>query len=381
MRAWQQVRYLSERHRLWLAAFVDTEEDYQYLPQLRERCHRFEAVPLNKKLALSRGGFNLLRGRTLTEGYYGCEAMWRTVHQWVEEKIFFDAALAFSSSMAPYLEELPVGRRVLDMNDLDSEKWQRYAASTSWPMSSLFRVEADRLATRERELIAQYDLTLMVNDRECNRVTDPVLRAKVQSFHTPIDVTTYDELREVHRDKIIGYTGTMDYKPNIEAVLWFAREVWPQVKQQHADAEWWIVGRNPGRDIQNLAEDPQIKVTGAVRDIRDYLRRMRVYIAPVQTELGVQTKVLEALAAGRPVVITTQGHQGIWAEDGRDYLVADRPQPFAERVCDLLNNHARCVELSRAGVELARRNYGTDVLMPRFEELLVGAVAPQGSAA
>ena len=370
-RAYPQVVRLAAQHRVWLASFVDTEEDCNYLSELEKLCHRFEAVPLSKRVALSRGGWNILRGKTLTEGYYGSRAMWRVIQDW-NLSTFFDVGFAFSSSMAPYIEDLPVGRRVLDMTDLDSHKWRDYAAKSAWPISAMFRTEARRLAERELELIRKFDLTFLSNERECNRVTNPSLRSRVETFCTPMLLETYESAWGVDRDQVVGYVGTMDYRPNVEAVLWFAEHVWPAVADRHPGAEWWIVGRNPAGAVRRLDGRQRIVVAGGVDDVRRYLKRMRVFISPVQAELGVQSKVLEALAAGRPTVVSTQAHKGIGAADGEEYVVARSADAFVHAIGELLDDHARCESLAGRAIEFIRHNYDAPVLMPRFEELLLG---------
>ncbi len=378
MRAYQQLRYIAGRHRVWLACFLDAEEDQHHLPRLEAMCHRFEAVPLNKHLALSKGGMNVLRGRTLTEGYYGHSGMWQVVQSWVDGH-FFDVAFAFSSSMGVYIEELPVGRRVLDMNDFDSRKWADYATKSTWPLASLFRTEASRLALRERELISKCDMTLMVNDRECRQLGDPALAGRVRTFHTPIDVDSYERVWGVTREKVVSYVGTMNYRPNIEAVTWFADRVWPQVIERHPDAVWRIVGRRPTREVMRLSTRRGIDVVGEVDEVRDYLAATRVFVAPVQTDIGIQTKVLESLAAGRPTVITESGHLGIGAEPDRDYLVARDVSGFVNAVDRLLSDHAACCALGDSAVQFVKAHFAVPVLMPQFEALLTQAQPVQAT--
>ena len=375
-RSYPQVIQLAKRHRLWLACFVDDREDYSYVPELEKLCHCFQAVPLSKHVALSRGAWNVLCGKTLTEGYYGSRAMWRVIHEWSAGR-FFDVAFAFSSSMAAYIEDLPVGRRVLDMTDLDSAKWSTYAAGSGWPLSRMFGTEARRLAARELELIRKYDLTFLSNERECDKVSDPALRAKVTTFKTPMLLETYESTWGLDHDQVVGIVGTMDYKPNVESVRWFAENVWPALAERHTQAQWWIVGRNPTREVRLLDDGDRVRVTGSVDDVRRYLKRMRVFVSPIQAELGVQSKVLEALAAGRPTVVSRQAHEGINADDGEEYVVADGPEAFVDAIGGLLEDRPRCEQLAAAGIEFIRRKYDAPVLMPRFEELVMGAPEPQ----
>ncbi len=374
-RAYQQVDYLSRHHRLWVACFVDDEQDWAHVPAVSEHCHEFAAVPLSRRLALSRGGFQLLRGKTMTEGYFGHRGMWRVVQDW-SEKHYFDVALGFSSCMGAYLEHIPAGRRVLDLVDFDSHKWSDFAGKRNWPVSALLRTEAHRLARREVELIDRVDLALVVNDREARRVNIPRLRHKLASFPTLMDLDHYAAVRAVPPQPVIGTLGTMDYPPNVESVMWFYRQVWPEVRQRHPQAEWWIVGRRPARQVGALAAQPGITVTGDVDDVRPYLAGIRVFAAPLQSEIGIPTKVLEAMACGRAVVTTTQGHQGVQGAAQQDYQVADHPAAFAAAVCTLLDDHEACTALGRRAVAFMQQHYDVSRRMPQFEQLLLGAAAP-----
>jgi sugar transferase (PEP-CTERM/EpsH1 system associated) len=373
MRAFQQVRHISAHHRVWLACFADTPQDRKDTAEVQRMCHRVEVVPLYKSVALSRGGLDLLRGGTMTEGYYSDRAMDRVIESFSEDGLF-DVGFAFSSSMARYLEQVPAHRHVLDMNDFDSHKWSNYAERSAWPMSEIFAAESRRLAQREREMIDRFDLTLMVNERECRRCGGP--HPALQALSTPMDADSYAIVDHVPQDKIVAFVGTLNYRPNAEAIAWFAEHVWDAVHAQHPDATWWIIGRHPGRAIRSLDGRNGIVVHGAVPEIRDYLRRVRVFVAPTRTDIGVQTKVLEALAAGRPTVISDLGHAGVNAPADVYRVAADGPQ-FAEAVNGLLSDYDQCVSMSAAGRSFVRTHYDLPEVMPTFEKLLCGQ---QGAA-
>jgi glycosyltransferase involved in cell wall biosynthesis len=144
----------------------------------------------------------------------------------------------------------------------------------------------------------------------------------------------------------------MDYRPNIDAVVWFAREVFPSVRRKHARAEFWIVGANPSAAVRRLSAQPGMNVTGRVPDVRPYLSNAACAVAPLRIARGVQNKVLEAMAMGKPVVATPAALDGLSAVPGREALMARDAGEFISLVSEVLSGSARDVGLAaRARVE------------------------------
>jgi sugar transferase (PEP-CTERM/EpsH1 system associated) len=133
------------------------------------------------------------------------------------------------------------------------------------------------------------------------------------------------------------FTGAMDYWPNVDAVVWFAREIFPAIRATHAQARFVIVGGRPGQAVRDLAQLPGVTVTGRVEDVRPWLRHARLAVAPLRIARGVQNKVLEAMAMALPVVASAQAMEGIQAVSGRDLLVAEGATRLAEQVAAILN--------------------------------------------
>jgi glycosyltransferase involved in cell wall biosynthesis len=152
----------------------------------------------------------------------------------------------------------------------------------------------------------------------------------------------------------------MDYRPNVEGVAWFASEVWPLVRAGLPDAQFDVVGSRPARRITELAREPGINVTGRVDDVRGYLARARVSVAPLRIARGVQNKVLEAMAMAKPVVATPEAADGIEAEPGRDLVVAGDAQAFAASVLALLRDGSRAESIGRAARACVERHYRWD---------------------
>ncbi|MCH8913907.1 MAG: glycosyltransferase [Planctomycetes bacterium] len=253
--------------------------------------------------------------------------------------------LTFSSAMAPYAGLVNAQRRVLDMNDVDSLKWQSLAERSAHPAAWLYALEARRLAAMEMRAARTHDVCLMVNERERRKLmelADPKCAAVVR---TGVDLARYtvDDAATQRRTKpIVGIIGSMSYAPNVRSVNWFGRHVWPIVKQREPRAEWLIVGSRPVRSVRRWGRLPGVHVTGFGEEMRPYLQSMRVVANPVSEEIGVQTKLIETLAIGKPAVVTPPAAAGIHALDHHVTRLADDHERAARLAAALNERYQGC---------------------------------------
>ncbi len=389
VRAGAILHWLCQRHDVWCAGFLDSvatrelqDECSRSVASLQQTCRGVLSLPFRPTLAGYRALGSLISGGTATEGYFGSRALREGVLAW-SKQVEFDAVFAFSSGIAPLALAVPAKRRVLCMDDLDSQKWQELAVDAGWLMKRIYGTEARRVSSREREWIDAFDATLMISQREADLVTDPQLRRKVHVIPPvlPEMVASIQEENPADRHNpaadaggeppVVGFVGAMDYGPNVDAVCWFAREIWPRIKRQCPTARFWIVGRSPVTAVRELAKDQSIIVTGAVADVNEYLNRMHVHVAPLRISRGVQIKVLAAMAAARPCVVTSTVAEGLGVRPGRDLVVADSPAVLAQSVVDLLEHPEKATALGRAGKAFVRR-IDPQRVMGQIEALLGG---------
>lgn len=281
--------------------------------------------------------------------------------RWVEQTVAahgIKRVMVFSSPMAQYVDGIRDARRVIDFCDVDSDKWRQYAEKKSWPMSWVYRHEARSLLDYERRVADQFDASLFVSDPEAElfRTLAPESRAKIGFFNNGVDTDYFSPDRSYDNpfeegEQALVFTGAMDYWPNVDAVKWFASEVLPRVLEAVPQARFYIVGARPSPEVQSLAGDA-IVVTGTVPDVRPYLAHCKAAVAPLRIARGIQNKVLEAMAMARPVVASPQAYEGIEAIEGRELLVADAPQDYADAVVGLLRSpHPAMGRAARASVE------------------------------
>lgn len=249
-----------------------------------------------------------------------------------------DAVLAFCSSMAKFALRPPLAGipLVLDMVDVDSQKWRRLAEVSAAPRRWVYRREARVLAAFERRATTHAATALVINDKEREALTALAPGADVRVLPNGVDVDDFRPAGPAPPSRTVVFCGVMNYAPNEAGARWLAAEVWPRVVARHPDAQLEIVGSEPSALVRALAA-PGISVTGAVPHTRDHLWRAAVAAAPLHTARGLQNKVLEALAAGVPVVTTNAVREGLPDEVASGCAVADDPEGFADAVVKLLD--------------------------------------------
>jgi sugar transferase (PEP-CTERM/EpsH1 system associated) len=345
IRAWQLVRFLAQRYRLRLGCFVDDPRDWQFAAMLRSLCAECQFVPLDPRLARLRALRGFVDGRPLTLPYYYDARLAR----WVGEKLRHPdlaAVFVYCSAMAQYVpQDLHRSKRSLaDLVDVDSEKWFDYARSRS-PLSSwVWQREGRKLRAVERRIAEDFGVTSVATEAECRLLQSiaPGAAARIVALPNGVDsdyfspAHRYDRPPELTGTAIV-FTGAMDYWPNADAAVYFARSILPRVREVIADARFFVVGANPTDEVRALTGDDGIVVTGRVPDVRPYIAHAAVVVAPLRIARGVQNKVLEGMAMAKPVVVSPQAAIGIAAESGRELIVADDEDAFVDAIRSIVS--------------------------------------------
>jgi glycosyltransferase involved in cell wall biosynthesis len=305
-----------------------------------------------------RGAAGALRGASLTEGYFADERLTQTVHHW-SRKTPFDVVFVYSSGLAAAGLRARARRRVLDLCDVDSFKWALYARRSPSPLRGAYGLEARRVAALEARACPRYDLCLVVNERERRKLRRRAPGLAAQVLPTTIDMSALrgEMLAALPSEPVVGMVGSMFYPPNVRGVNWFGAHVWPRVKAAVPGARWLIVGARPAASVRRWARDPQVVVTGYVEDVRPYLAAMRVFVNPVDGDIGVQSKLLMAMGAGRACVVSPTSAAGVEHDDPPPFAIAGSPDLFAEAAVRLLRDDAAARALAARARNEAQRRY------------------------
>ena len=252
-------------------------------------------------------------------------------------------------------------QRVAMQTDLNNPKrW--VAAAYSW-------VQVQRLARFEAWACAQSDAVTVVSKN------DELILKKMVSAEKPlvsipncIDTEQYQQWDGDTESADIVFLGKMDYRPNIDAVLWFTDEIWPLVRANHPDATFAIVGQKPHARLERLRTVPGVTITGWVESVLPWLLGAQVVAMPLRMGSGTRLKLIEALSAGRPVVSTTMGVAGFEVRDGVEVLIGDNSAEFAEKIGRILTDTELASALTEKGLEFAKK-YDWRQVIPAFDEL------------
>jgi sugar transferase (PEP-CTERM/EpsH1 system associated) len=290
------------------------------------------------------------------------------------ESVRFDLLFAYSSSMAPYIAQTPKVPKVLDFVDSDASKWRQYAAFKPAVSRWLFAYESSRLADFEKSMVKAFDCSVFVSPREARFLENP--EGKIAFIQNGIDIDPYVSPPGTNSPPNLIFVGAMDYFPNVDAVCFFAREIMPRIRERR-DMRFLIVGSHPVPSVRRLARLPGITVTGDVDDVRPYLQRSSVAVVPNRIAQGIQNKILEALAAGLPVVATTAAAQGLTSIEGLPIAVADDPGDFADSILRFLDKPPDAEELRICHGRL-KRQYSWEMNLSLFDRLFEQLVSNAG---
>lgn len=365
IRSYHLLRYLARHYNVYLGAFVDNREDWEHVPRLRALCADGYFAALAPPRATLRAAAALLTGKALTPVYYRDGGLYR----WAAGLLNggrVSRVVAFSGAMAQYVVACgnANARKIIDFVDVDSDKWAQYSAVTPWPRNRVYAREARMLQRYERDTAQLFDACVFASPAEAElfRRRAPELVDRVTCISNGVDAEYFNPDRiypnpYAPQQKVVVFTGAMDYWPNVDAVSWFAREIFVLVREKIAAARFYIVGARPLPAVLRLQRPDVVTVTGTVDDVRPYLAHADVAVAPLRITRGVQNKVLEAMAMGIPVVATPAALEGLV---GRPAVAAAQTAPdFAARIVALLDG-GRTVMTPTAVRDWAVRNYDWD---------------------
>ena len=356
MRSWHLLKALAALAPVHLIAFADDVADIDaatpILPMLAS--HLFE---LRRRSRMDAGLRALATGRPISLSLFDSAAMRARVAA-ILAAGRVDTIFAFSGQMAQFVPDDWRGRFVMDFVDVDSAKFGAFATARG-PMAWVNAREARLLAAFEAETARRASLSLFVSDAEAALFRSRAGADRVATLENGIDLDRYDPTIGWPRPAgaeapLIVFTGQMDYRPNIDAVVRFARETMPMIRARRADAGFAIVGRKPTAEVRRLSDLPGVIVTGAVEDVRPWIAAAAVAVAPLALARGVQNKLLEAMAMARPVVGSSAAAQGIDAK----IIIADGSAAEAEAVVTLLNDPALALEIGAAARARMVARYG-----------------------
>jgi len=377
IRSFNLLKQLVKDYRVHLGTFIDDPVDWQYVAELDRLCEQTCYVGLNPLAAKLRSTRGFLTGEALTLPYYRNARMQKWVDGTLHEHSI-NRVLIFSSAMCQYLlhDSASHTRRVVDFVDIDSDKWKQYSESLKWPMSWVYKRESKTLLEFERRVARQFDASIFVSQAESAmfKKLAPESAARVGYIENGVDADYFSQSQNLQNpyapeEKVLVFTGAMDYWANADAVVWFAQAVFPDILKQVPEARFYIVGGRPGEAVKKLDAEAGVHVTGSVKEIRPYLAYAQAAVAPLRIARGVQNKVLEAMAMEKPVLATSAALDGIVDCAALETLRADDPGVMASKAVELLTTDIG-EALGKAGRTCITAHYDWARNLNRIEQLL-----------
>jgi polysaccharide biosynthesis protein PslH len=371
LRSFNEIKYLSRKHKISLVCLTDNSADMKYAADLREYCDSVDIVFLPRLKSKMQSVGALFSSHPLTRSYFYAKDLQAIVDCKLSNETY-DAIFVYCSSMAQYVEQVTDIPKIIDFVDVDSEKWRQYSSYARFPLKHLYRLESRRLRRYEAWLAKTFQHCIFVSKKEADDFGNLVCSCPtVTPIPNGVDGDLFQPSPAPYAPHALVFTGAMDYFANVEAVLFFVREILPLIRQSLPQVTLTVVGSNPAAEIQALPKtDPAVFVTGSVGSVQPYVVNSAVFVAPMRIARGVQNKILEAMAMGVPVVTTPLGFEGISAAPGKDLFVEDLPERFAQRVIELMLDRRLRKAVSESSRTAVESHYDWPQNLEKLEHIL-----------
>jgi sugar transferase (PEP-CTERM/EpsH1 system associated) len=379
LRTWHLLRHLSRRHDVTYLAFAEPSEIAAHSAAMSAASTDLIAIPRRDPDKDSLAFYAGAAGRLLDPlpyavAKYRSRAYRKRVRTLLDSNSFDRVVCDFLVPAVNMPRDLPCPS-VLFTHNVEAEIWRRHAETAPDPLRRrLYTMQWRRMQTFEGRTLARFDRVLAVSDADRQtfyRLYPRELTAPVFVIPTGVD-TTYFEASDVPAtSRHLVFTGSMDWIPNEDAMRFFCRDIFPRIRAAEPDATLSIVGRRPTHAVRQLAEVHGVEVTGSVEDVRPHLARGAVYIVPLRIGGGTRLKIFEAMAAGKAVVSTTIGAEGLPVESGKHLAIADTPEEFAATVIRLLRNPAERHAIAHAARALMEARYDWSAVSASLEQAII----------
>lgn len=364
LRAYHVLRTLSCEHELTLLSFVDGTEQQEFAQVLTGVCNDVRTVTMSRSASMLTVLANGWRRQPLQTLYYRSRAMRRLVAETLAKRSF-DAAWVHLFRMAPYLDGVDAPYRIVDLTDVISDEVAASLRFRSLPSRLIHAVERKRIERFEKRVAARAGEVWLISDRERQTLLDRSPSANARVVPNGVNLDVFRPLEEAEDPIQIVFTGHMAVPHNVDAAVYLAEVILPAIRRRVDGCRLRIVGADPCSRVRRLDRLPGVEVTGFVADLNLELNRAAAFIAPLRFAAGVQNKVLEAMAAARPVVTSSRVADGLGAAADRELLIGHGPEEFAALTAALLGDGALRRRLGTAARSFVRDRFSWDVAAER----------------
>lgn len=385
IRTYHMLRRLKRDHRVTYLTLDDGDADKDARERAEEYCHELVRVPHRTRAKFSAGFYaelaaNLFSPLPYFIRKYESAAMRREIERRAS-RAEFDVLVCDFLSPSVNVPQRVGAATVLFQHNVEAMIWKRHYEVQKNPVKKAYLYGQWRKAVHfERAECRRFDRVVAVSRDDAEQMRIEYGVRQVEDVPTGVDTEYFRprgaEKKEPHN---LVFTGSMDWLPNEDAIRYFTSEVMPRVKQILPDVTLTVVGRKPYPGLVELSRrDPSVTMTGRVEDVRPYIERAAAYVVPIRVGGGTRLKIYEAMAMESPVVSTTVGAEGLPVEDGREILLADTPEAFAEAVVRVLTDEEFARSLASRAAETVRERFGWERAAEKFASICERAVESRG---
>jgi len=374
IRPFNMIRHLHASHEVVVAAASRSTDEAEEGAGLAAHCAAFETAVVRAPLQAARMIARLPTRMPSSIGWFHSSRLARRIRRRLATE-HFDLVFVHCSSVAHYVEHVSGIPKILDFGDMDSQKWLEYARVKPLPLRPGYWLEGHKMMAEEMRLARRFDLCTATTRAEWATLESYATAKATDWFPNGVDSAYFAPAGETYDADLVSFVGRMDYYPNQQCMIEFCETVWPRVRARRPGARLAIVGADPSAAIRRLAALPGVSVTGSVPDVRPYLRRSALTVAPLRIARGTQNKILEAMALGIPVVASRLAAGGVDAVPGEHLLTADTPDEQAAAIASVLEQPEERARLSQAGRARMLSHHAWDRSMLRLDAIIERCVA------
>lgn len=368
LRAYHFLRVLSREHRITLLSFIANDRETGNVGPLRPFCEDIQLVHRGRWQATTTTALNVWRRMPFQSLYFRSSVMQGAVDNLLARRQF-DAVYVHLFRMAQYVATRRRPYRILDLTDAISSEIERSLPYRDPKWRLIYRLELPRIRRYERDIVRRFDETWLISQAERAHIFPDGPDNRTFVVPNGVDTVRFHPSSHGRNEPALIFVGHMGVFHNIDAAEYLAGDILPRVRAAVPRARLSLVGAEPAPAVMALATLPGVSVPGHVGDLNAALNEAAVFVAPLRFAAGIQNKVLEAMAAGLPVVTTSYVNQGLEAEAGRHLLVADEPAALAEAVVGLLRDPSARRRLGQDGRDFVLQRYRWEDVLDRMKAI------------
>jgi len=374
IRSYHIARRLGGQYELVFLSYYEGEPDRVYEEELQKHFPGAVAICTGKKAVRSLAGAIDYVASTFDHtpyavGRFASAEVRRFLEAAYKQRSFDVAVCDFLDAAVNIPSDVAVPT-VLFQHNVESEIWRRHSETESNPVKrAVYKTEFKKMRSYEEAAVRNFHHVIAVSDHDADLMSTWTDRRRITVVPTGVDLQSFHPKKGGHDpEPIVMFVGAMDWEPNVDAMEYFCRDIWPSVQARVPQARLRIVGRNPNARVQKLKSD-SVEVTGSVPSVLEHLHQAAVVVVPLRIGGGTRIKIYEAMAAGKAVVSTTVGAEGLDVCHGKDLILADTGTEFGDAVCALLTDGEKRRALERAAADSAA-GHDWSAIGIRFGEVL-----------